>query len=601
MATTAGLVSASRDRLRRPAWTNVLLAGLVATLLVLAYFMIASQPQRKALPRTTVVQRGSVLSTVSATGNVQSPRDLNLRFQSDGTLVAVYVGPGQRVRRGQVLGLIDSTDERNDLRSALADLRSARGNLQQILEIQSPQERARDRADAVEAQTTVRGNIRALADARRVRTRNGRHSAATVAANSQALADTRAQAAANAQHYDNAIDQARDQLDADESELDRVESDNSDHSAVQDARNAVRDDRAAVQNAEDDKRTGIATDQKAINDAQGTLSESIREAAAQNAADTQSVNSAAATLASSRASLRTTLATNRVNAQPPKSGDLAAAQAQVVQSEVTVDNARQAVEDTILRAPADGTVAAVNNKVGEEVTGSSNRRASTAGVSSSSSSASGSASASSSDTGSTSGNGETITTDPDTAFVQLTDLEGLQVKAAFTETDAAKLRIGQPATVSVPALEGRRASARLAEIDALSTVTSNVVTYEATFVIESGARGLKPGMTAEPQVVVERVDGILTVPSSAVHGTGASATVTVLRSGGQIRVPVTTGLSANGSTAIIRGLEPGDRVVLPQASSSRPAEGESRGPPTIAGGRGRGFGGPGGAGGAGGR
>jgi len=51
-----------------------------------------------------------------------------------------------------------------------------------------------------------------------------------------------------------------------------------------------------------------------------------------------------------------------------------------------------------------------------------------------------------------------------------------------------------------------------------------------------------------------------------VSGSGSNATVTVLRKGKQVSVPVVAGITGDSSTAIISGLASGTTVVLPSVS-----------------------------------
>jgi macrolide-specific efflux system membrane fusion protein len=75
-------------------------------------------------------------------------------------------------------------------------------------------------------------------------------------------------------------------------------------------------------------------------------------------------------------------------------------------------------------------------------------------------------------------------------------------------------------------------------------------------------------MTGNVDVVVGEADNVLHVPTAAVHGNGANATVTVLRNGKQVSVPVVAGLQGDSSTAILSGLKANASVVLPSISLS---------------------------------
>jgi hypothetical protein len=83
--------------LPRPAapWKVVnatLLAAAVAAG-VTGYFVAGRKSAPQSQVTTGTVQRGSVLSTVSASGNVEPARSISLSFQGTGTLVGVR-GPG---------------------------------------------------------------------------------------------------------------------------------------------------------------------------------------------------------------------------------------------------------------------------------------------------------------------------------------------------------------------------------------------------------------------------------------------------------------------------------------------------------------------------
>jgi multidrug efflux pump subunit AcrA (membrane-fusion protein) len=93
-----------------------------------------------------------------------------------------------------------------------------------------------------------------------------------------------------------------------------------------------------------------------------------------------------------------------------------------------------------------------------------------------------------------------------------------------------------------------------------------------TFALDRRNAQLKDGMTANVDVVTGEADNVLHVPTAAVRGSGANATVTVLRNGQQVSVPVVVGLQGDSATAIVGGeLRSSDQVVLPSvtiASSS---------------------------------
>lgn len=87
-------------------------------------------------PRTARVTRGNLVASVSATGVLQPYAQVEVRSRATGTVVEMRVQEGDRVRRGQLLAVIDDRDARaayetaqGSLRAALARLEQARGQL----------------------------------------------------------------------------------------------------------------------------------------------------------------------------------------------------------------------------------------------------------------------------------------------------------------------------------------------------------------------------------------------------------------------------------------------------------------------------------------
>ena len=149
-----------------------------------------------------------------------------------------------------------------------------------------------------------------------------------------------------------------------------------------------------------------------------------------------------------------------------------------------------------------------------------------------------------------------------TAFAVLSDLASMQLVVALSESEIGHVHIGQIATVTVEALEGRKLAAHVSEVATLSTSSSGAVSYDVTFTLDQMEAGLKPGMSATAEVVVKQAEGI-NVPTSAIK----AGSVTVVRNGKQVTEQVTTGLAGDSSTIVLSGLKAGETVVLPSLSS----------------------------------
>jgi multidrug efflux pump subunit AcrA (membrane-fusion protein) len=253
-----------------------------------------------------------------------------------------------------------------------------------------------------------------------------------------------------------------------------------------------------------------------------------------------------------------------------REANLASARAAVKSDKLTVQSDEEAVQNTKLYAPEDGTIVSLSGQVGEVVSPSGTTKASTSSSSSSGSGAAAtggastaarSAASSSSSTGASSSSGSSGSSG--STFAVLSDLSSMQLVVPLSESEIGNVKDGQTATVTVEALNGAKLAAHVRAVAILSTSSSGAVSYDVTFQLDQMEPGLKPGMSATAEVVVKQAEGV-NVPTSAI----SAASVTVERSGKQMRQRVTTGLAGNTSTIVLSGLKAGETVVLPAASST---------------------------------
>jgi multidrug efflux pump subunit AcrA (membrane-fusion protein) len=258
--------------------------------------------------------------------------------------------------------------------------------------------------------------------------------------------------------------------------------------------------------------------------------------------DRQQVQDAQGQVSAAEVQLQSARAAAAVGAQSATPGEIAQAQAQVTSAQVQVDQARVTLAQTTLRAPVASTVTSISGTVGEDsssATGSTS--SSTTGASSSSTTASG--------------------------FVVIQGITHLQVTSMVAEADAAKVQVGDTATVTFSALD-ESARGRVTSIDLQDTVSNNVVRYGVTVTLSDTPRKVRLGQTASVSIVTGVARNVLTVPSSAVTSVGNNSTVTVLQNGQQSVRPVQVGLVGDSSTEITSGLSEGDVVVLTTGTGS---------------------------------
>jgi HlyD family secretion protein len=186
-------------------------------------------------------------------------------------------------------------------------------------------------------------------------------------------------------------------------------------------------------------------------------------------------------------------------------------------------------------------------------------------------------------------------------FVIAADLKRMKLEAAVDEADVGMVAEGQKATFTVDAYSGVTFNASISEVAYASQTTENVVSYKARLAVDNSELKLRPGMTANVDIVVREAKGVLTVPNAAFRYQPAAAqppakwsltslfmprfprsqakrapaiaadgsrTIHVLEVGEPNPVQVMTGSTDGRITEIISGLEAGAKVVISETSGS---------------------------------
>ncbi len=97
------------------------------------------------------------------------------------------------------------------------------------------------------------------------------------------------------------------------------------------------------------------------------------------------------------------------------------------------------------------------------------------------------------------------------------DLDRMQIRVDVDEADALKVRKGQIATFTVQALRDREMEARVDKLFVGPEVVQGVVTYKAILIFDNSKLGLRPGMTATADILVDDVRDGLLVPNAALR------------------------------------------------------------------------------------
>jgi len=130
--------------------------------------------------------------------------------------------------------------------------------------------------------------------------------------------------------------------------------------------------------------------------------------------------------------------------------------------------------------------------------------------------------------------------------------------------------------IKVDAFPGTSLTGRVVSVaprpDPTGMVRNNVKVYTTLIELDGSPPSLRPGMTAEVEIPIFELAGVLTVPVSAVRQRDGKDYLTVKTADGRLdRREVTLGLSDDKRVEVKRGIQAGDLVVL---APSNPTTGE---------------------------
>ena len=161
--------------------------------------------------------------------------------------------------------------------------------------------------------------------------------------------------------------------------------------------------------------------------------------------------------------------------------EFANSEAQVIGSEVALENARIAMDDTDVRAPVTGTIILKNVETGMVI---------------------------SSPTQDVSGG---------TILMQMADLTNVQVRTLVDETDIGKIRPGMSTRVTVAAYPNQPFEGEVLKIEPQAIVEQNVTMFAVLIRLENRGGLLKPGMNAEVDIQIANRSAASVVPTMALR------------------------------------------------------------------------------------
>lgn len=204
--------------------------------------------------------------------------------------------------------------------------------------------------------------------------------------------------------------------------------------------------------------------------------------------------------------------------------DIDIARADVLSAEGNLQSAQSKYEDTVIRAPAAGTITRVDIKYGE---------LSQAGK----------------------------------AVITLEDVDNLYIEALINESNIVSLKLGQPVDITFDAFGPEKLfTGTVAQIDPSAETSDGVVNYKIKVAMDIKDSTIRPGMNANITVVAGTKDHVLVIPYSAVTKKDGKTFVSVVtnekKKKSEEREVGTGFIGDNNLVEIVSGLIEGETIIL---------------------------------------
>ncbi len=526
---------------------------------------------------TAEVTSGTIISSVSGSGQVSASNQIDLKPKASGDVVYIGVTAGQQVKAGTLIVQLDTSDAQKTVRDALANLESAKLSLEKLQQPADELSITQAENNLARAEDTKQSAIDDLA-----RSYDDGFSAVSnafldlpdVMTGLQGLLFSGTSAfgginqwnidyyASEAARYDEqanvlkddvyakyeaarqAYDKAFQNYKATSRFSDNVSMESMINETYQTTKSVAESIKSSVNLIQFYKDTltkkgstpaaTADTHLADLNTYTGTVNNNL-----------SSLLSAKNSIASNKDSIvnaERTIAENTQSLANLKNGadelDLKSAQLTIKQRENSLADAYQTLANYYVRAPFDGTIAEVN-------------------VTKYDLASSGTAVA-------------TLVTQQKIAEISL------------NEVDVSKVKVGQKVNLSFDAVSDLTITGQVAEVDTIGTVSQGVVVYSVKISFDTQDDRVKSGMSVSATILTEIKQDVLVVASSAVKTQGDSSYVEMFdpplenSSGSQGAVSavpphqqsVTVGISDDTSVEIVSGLKAGDQVVIKTITSS---------------------------------
>lgn len=203
----------------------------------------------------------------------------------------------------------------------------------------------------------------------------------------------------------------------------------------------------------------------------------------------------------------------------PNSYEISLHRAQIQEAQSSVDLIKGQINDSILIAPQAGIITEINKEIGETISSAE-------------------------------------------IFISMITVNNFEIKANISEVDIAKVKIGDKVEITFDALGlDKEFKGTIAKINPAQTEISGVVYYEVSTIFSGNAEVIKPGMTANFDIITAQKENVIKIPFQALKEKDGKKYVQILKNDKVKDIFVEVGLKGDIDFEIISGLEIDSEVV----------------------------------------
>lgn len=539
--------------------------ALIVVIIVIAIVIVVNLSNQGNLVeyKTEPVQSGNLIQTVTATGMVESARDIDLNFKTSGKLAYLNVDEGSVVKAGQVLARLDSAGLVAQVDQYQANLTSAEADLERVRAGASQED-----IKVVEQKVSkAESDLQDLLVERDAQLQIYREKALNDINNAEFTAQVALDVVYN--HFINDATTANLQTNNEglgndlQDDYYRITKNfNNIQTAVSSANIEKTND--AIILAIDAMRTILSDLNSFLNDAyslgdsiilntsytqtnKDSIKSDISTQQSTNNTSLSSLQTAKANLVNNINSYQTQIRAGENNLsiyqaelELKKAGardfEIQAAEAKVSQARAQLNKIVSDLSDYSITAPIDGKVTKVNFDLGEQ----------------------------------------TNLSEP---AIKMLSVEQFEIQVDIPESDITKIKVGDKSVIELDAFGSDHLfSGTISFIDPAQTVIQDVTYYRTTVSFDSDSWNdqIKPGMTADVTITTAEKEGVLYIPQRAVKiresvlGEVPQKFVEVLLDNNEVEEKdVEIGLRADdGLVEILSGLSEGENVVTFKKNSN---------------------------------